>query len=61
MKWTREHPEAPTKLEESKWYWFWPDNEDNVLISEIWPNRGLWKEGWWGEEIKKPNTKPERK
>lgn len=52
--WTKEKPEAPTKGESSRWYWFWGDNEKEPVVTQLWPNRCWFREGLWGPEVEKP-------
>jgi hypothetical protein len=58
--WTRDFPEAPAKGFDSLWQWFWPDNDKQPIVMEIWPNRGINKNlkgWWWNIPLLKPETK----
>lgn len=55
--WTREHPDPPPKGYPSDWYWFWKDDENQVLVFEVYAERKWFAPGWWGPKIEPPKGK----
>lgn len=60
--WSRKPPEAPDQ-KPSLFYWYLDDNENDLWVVEVWPNRYLDHfKGWWYEfPAERPLTKPNRK
>lgn len=56
MDWKEETPESPCKDSEySDWYWFWPKNEKQPWVVELWPGRDpKYLDGMWGDKLTPP-------
>lgn len=64
MAWSRNIPESPNKLQESLWFWFWPEGGKEPIVMELWPERKFSKnlKGWWYSiPLVKPIEKPSDK
>lgn len=57
ISWTRTPP-SPPESGHSDWYWLKRDEGKEMVVTEVWPNRCYWPDGWWGPQVKKPTNPP---